>query len=1631
MGCFEEDLTRRQFATSPGDYDVDDLTVNICRMRCGEWRYQYAAVTYSSFCFCAQSYSLTKVDDSNCTMPCSGNLSEMCGDFKHVSAYVAPLPIDELQIVPAKTGIFKVWEKAEFDFDITGGPNNVLYRVDYGDGAGYTGKNATNMLSKRFGLPGEYIVTGEASDSYGLIPTLKAGTYVLIQAPAKFVSISCPETVVTHSEFRCNASVASGSFMNIKVDWNDGITETFPIADSVWFGAGPAIQQHPTIDISPAGGRVYVLPNSQFEKSGKLIAFEMWATATGQIEFLLLRPVCSIVGEKYCYKTNKCTSGVCEDPNTVTCSSNQQFCPVRGVCLASASDPCPAASNRYSPGTPISYQVIKKWAYNIGVADYNVLEIQNEQVDVEMGDIIGFITVGNGRIGARSKEAAEVGDKYMNSISSVSVGDSLSSADQTVFKNPDEKRHLLRAVASQPVNIVLFHTYIESQQFDIRVNISNEYIDGFDTSSTGLFAQMGIDTVVVEHEKIAGINRAVTFKVLPHTGTNVTYRWNFGDSPSIVETSEMSITYTFNARNTYNVTVEAYNKLMSKKNVSVIIIQGLVEGVAVTSPLGEIYKNHSFWLNLTSGTDYQCKWSFGDGSEATTTWLTIPRSGGALLHNYTIKGLLTLNVTCWNDISRDETLEVVSIYIPVTNVQLTPSGTIKGDPYKFHITYDTGTDVSAELSVEAITVGLTHDSAKKQFISSSQPSIPTLGKKLVTGAVWNPISRVNIKQNFTIEERIIGFTVTVSPEKYEIVQGDSLEFTAKLMGGTSVRLVFDYGDGESDTHAIDDLMQWVPGSEKKFSHKFNKPGVFTVNITAANFEIFEKVFEISVLNTVENMTLTSSSPSPFVEPEGVVYFWFLAATYPPVNAEVRFIDWGDNTTASAKYVPFTMDRKTYIHPFKSTGTYKVKAHIRNKLSNMYLTTVVKLQIPITNMVLDVDPKHAPIGLPVNVGVRMDSGVDVNLIWNWGDGSNTIEKKRQGSTPGDFDYAEHIFYVTGTYKIVVTGYNDLGNTSIEYVIVAQHPVTDSFKFTSNAPLSYPPGDVKFTLSYPPLEILPTDASYYIEFGDGVTTDPTSLSFSSPTRTVDFPHAYKKANDWVATIIIYNLASSITLKASGGVFEKISFLKGKAMYKPELPLDSPDVVGLGPEQNVFPFHRDVRFHMTSFGTVVKYLISVSSNSALQICNKTNSPVTVSFPAVGKYDVKVTAWNPIGSVDWKAEIIIAEAILDLDVSDGLIRTKAGQKKDFKIVFGSMGTKTCLKVNYGDKSTEEVYGEESDCQTQFSLKPKGKLTNPLKASHIYEKNGYYTLKANAKSLLNEEERTFSFTVSAADCAAPLVEIQDAVKKFSDARKVYRKDSFRMVGLTSIQCTATLNNIKIWTMEEIDSTTGVKKRDIDLKSLKSSLTSELSVPSRFLKYGLYRVKFDVRMDNNGIPDKSTFTSFATTYVEIRASPLIVQAMPGGMNVIYRGFGQQAEIDAASNSLDPDDPSDKNFDKFEWWCKRIDSAWPKTEDGVLAQKPIVRPLSISEIRNNPDKTDRRGCFGHQPPGKINITSGKLTFNTLNMLENETYNFFIKVYKGARSSHSYLDLRVVTGNPPNVLLTCAFGGLCSPTNFGKY
>lgn len=64
----------------------------------------------------------------------------------------------------ASTHLTKVFDEIQFDVSYVSGPSEVIYAFDYGDGAGRTSMNASNMLFKTYNVPGEYLVTAYGNE---------------------------------------------------------------------------------------------------------------------------------------------------------------------------------------------------------------------------------------------------------------------------------------------------------------------------------------------------------------------------------------------------------------------------------------------------------------------------------------------------------------------------------------------------------------------------------------------------------------------------------------------------------------------------------------------------------------------------------------------------------------------------------------------------------------------------------------------------------------------------------------------------------------------------------------------------------------------------------------------------------------------------------------------------------------------------------------------------------------------------------------------------------------------------------------------------------------------------------------------------------------------------------------------------------------------------------------------------------------------------------------------------------------------------------------------------------------------------------------------------------------------------
>ncbi|THW96498.1 WSC-domain-containing protein [Aureobasidium pullulans] len=94
VGCWNETTgiegTAGARALSGGKMEsVDTATVEACLEYCGASNYQYAGLEYAQECWCSNYISSlsTQLEESNCSLACKGNDTELCGGYLTITLY--------------------------------------------------------------------------------------------------------------------------------------------------------------------------------------------------------------------------------------------------------------------------------------------------------------------------------------------------------------------------------------------------------------------------------------------------------------------------------------------------------------------------------------------------------------------------------------------------------------------------------------------------------------------------------------------------------------------------------------------------------------------------------------------------------------------------------------------------------------------------------------------------------------------------------------------------------------------------------------------------------------------------------------------------------------------------------------------------------------------------------------------------------------------------------------------------------------------------------------------------------------------------------------------------------------------------------------------------------------------------------------------------------------------------------------------------------------------------------------------------------------------------------------------------------------------------------------------------------
>ena len=418
------------------------------------------------------------------------------------------------------------------------------------------------------------------------------------------------------------------------------------------------------------------------------------------------------------------------------------------------------------------------------------------------------------------------------------------------------------------------------------------------------------------------IGQTTTFQSTS-TGTNLTYRWNFGDGSPTAEGQTTTVTHTYAYTGTYTAALTITNSAGSSTASKTIDILSHpnppVASFSSSSP-DELGQTTVFINTSQDGGDDEenvsYAWHFGDETSSTAPHPT---------HIYDAVGSYVVSLTVTNSFASDTFSDTVLITdVPIGGLAVeNDSPTALGSATTLSATTASGTNVSYLWALGDGTSGVgpavTHVYGAVGSYTVVVTATNGRGSDMVTDTVT------------IVDEPIGGLSILYSDPTY---LGSSTAFTAVITAGTNLSFLWDFGDG-------------VTSSLRNPEHTYGAVGDYAVVLTATNgwgSQVWGDTISVGDvplggLNIRHNGSIMLGEPAVFTATvtagTNVIYNWHM----------------GDGNTEVGAYL---------VHTYADPGTYSVTVTAINSTSesetsayftvmdpdlSIFLPTVLKSQSP--------------------------------------------------------------------------------------------------------------------------------------------------------------------------------------------------------------------------------------------------------------------------------------------------------------------------------------------------------------------------------------------------------------------------------------------------------------------------------------------------------------------------------------------------------------------------------------------------------------------------------------------------------------------------------------------------------------
>ncbi len=547
-------------------------------------------------------------------------------------------------------------------------------------------------------------------------------------------------------------------------------------------------------------------------------------------------------------------------------------------------------------------------------------------------------------------------------------GDGLSTVGQTVT-------HVYTQVGRYTATVLAINS-INRLTATTRVTITEEAIAGLSVQNTSP----------------AALNEVITFTASITAGTNVTYRWDFGDGFSAVG---QTVRHFYIQTGTYTAKVEASNSTNSLTATTRVTVTDIITGRSVVTIAGLTVQNSSpaalnevitFTANITAGDNVNYRWDFGDGFSTV---------GQTVTHVYTQVGRYTASVLAINSINSLTATTRVTITEPSDEaiagltIQNTPVTLNEVVTFTANITAGTNVSYTWQFGDGGSDVGQIVTYVYRQagmytatVVASNSTNTLTFTKRVTITSITEPS-----------DEAIAGLTIQNTP----VTLNEVVTFTANITAGTNVSYTWDFGDGGSDVGQI-------------VTYVYRQAGMYTATVVASN--------STNTLTFTKRVTITS-----ITEPSDEAIAGLTIQNTPvTLNEVVTFTanitagtnvsytwQFGDGGSAVGQEVP---------HVYTEAGRYTATVVASNSTNTLTFTkrvTITSITEPSDEAIAGLTIQNTPVTLNevVTFTANITAGTNVSYTWQFGDGGSAVGQE-----------VPHVYTQAGTYTATVEASNSI-------------------------------------------------------------------------------------------------------------------------------------------------------------------------------------------------------------------------------------------------------------------------------------------------------------------------------------------------------------------------------------------------------------------------------------------------------------------------------------------------------------------------------------------------------------------------------------------------------------------------------